>query len=230
MPTRFQFAEDDNMSKPKIAIPGRKGATVNYVHAMKQLGAESVLVGADCDPRDFDGLLMPGGVDIHPDRYGQENTACLGIDEALDEIQFACLDAFVKAGKPVLGICRGHQLINVYFGGTLIQHIPTAKDHVQLEDDYDQAHMAIADEDCFLAGIYGTHFPVNSSHHQAVDVPGKGLKIVQRAEDGTVEAMQHETLNVISVQWHPERMCYNFARPDTVDGSKLLAYWVGQLG
>lgn len=220
-------AEEDTMNRTlKIAIPGREADVFNYVLALMQLGAEPVVVWDAYDPADFDGLLMPGGADVHPARYGRENIACGYIDEELDGIQFDCLDAFIKAGKPVLGICRGHQLINVYFGGTLIQHIDTAADHVQLDSGEDQAHPSTALPGSFLADIYGEAFPVNSSHHQAVEEPGEGLVIVQHAHDGTVEGMYHESLPVWCVQWHPERMCFDYAREDTVDGSLLIGRWL----
>lgn len=207
----------------KIAIPGREANVINYTLALMELGAEPVVIWDEFDVSEFDGLLLPGGVDIHPARYNQQDIACGIIDEALDEIQFNALDAFIKAGKPVFGICRGHQLLNVYFGGTLIQHIDTAPDHQDI-DDVDNAHGTSAQG--FVAEIYGENPVVNSSHHQAVDVPGEGLIIVQRAEDGVVEAMAHESLPVFSVQWHPERMCFSYAREDTVDGSAVLQYFL----
>lgn len=207
----------------KIAIPGRDAEVINYTLALMQLGAEPAVIWDEYDVSQFDGLLLPGGVDIHPSRYGQQDIACGIIDKALDEIQFNALDAFIKAGKPVMGICRGHQLLNVYFGGTLIQHIDTAPDHTDI-DDVDNAHSTTAED--FVAEIYGENPVVNSSHHQAADMPGEGLIVVQRAEDGVVEAMRHESLPVISVQWHPERMCFSYAREDTVDGSAVLQYFL----
>ena len=81
------------------------------------------------DLSQFDGLLIPGGEDIDPARYGQENTGCRTIDPVMDELQFHALDIFVKAGKPVLGICNGMQMINIYFGGDLIQDIPSKQRH-----------------------------------------------------------------------------------------------------
>ena len=213
-------AEVESMSEEplKIAIPGRDGDVINYTIAMMMLGAQPVTVWDEWNVEDFDGLLLPGGVDVHPGRYGQENVACGTIDEALDAIQFEIADAFIKAGKPVLGICRGHQLLNVYFGGTLIQDLENA-DHHKWTPEGDRVHDTTADEGSFIAGIYGTAFPVNSAHHQ-------GLKAVQYSDDGVVEAMYHETLPVISVQWHPERMCFDHQREDTVNGSLVLSYFL----
>ena len=219
--------EETDMSQDilKIAIPGRDGDVINYTIAMMMLGAQPVVVWDEWNVEDFDGLLLPGGVDVHPGRYGQENVACGTIDEALDEIQFSIADAFVKAGKPVMGICRGHQLLNVYFGGTLIQDLENA-DHHKWTPEGDRVHSTVAGEGSFLDGIYGTAFAVNSAHHQAVDTLGEGLKVIQHSDDGVIEAMHHEVLPVISVQWHPERMCFDHARSDTVDGSKVLQYFL----
>lgn len=220
-------AEDESMSQEplKIAIPGRDGDVINYTIAMMMLGAQPVVVWDKWNVDEFDGLLLPGGCDVHPARYGQENIACGTIDEELDEIQFAIADAFVKAGKPVIGICRGHQLLNVYFGGTLIQDLENA-DHHKWTPEGDRVHDTAAVEGSFIADLYGEAFPVNSAHHQAVDAVGEGLVVVQHSDDGVIEAMHHETLPVVAVQWHPERMCFDHSRSDTVDGSVVLRYFL----
>lgn len=217
------FAEEDTMSQEtlKIAIPGRDGDVINYTIAVMMLGAQPVVVWDKWNVDEFDGLLLPGGVDVHPGRYGQENVACGSIDEELDGIQFSIADAFIKAGKPVLGICRGHQLLNVYFGGTLIQDLENA-DHHKWTPEGDRVHDTTAEKDSFVGRLYGESFAVNSAHHQAVDAVGKGLVVIQHSDDGVIEAMHHETLPVISVQWHPERMCFDHARTDTVDGSHVI--------
>ena len=78
----------------------------------------------------------------------------------------------------------------------------------------------------FISGLFGPSFQINSSHHQGVDRPGNGLRVAARAGDGVVEAMEHETLPVWSVQFHPERMCFQHARPDTADGSLLFRFFL----
>lgn len=113
----------------RIAVPtNRPENVINYLNALTGLGARGE-AGRDFDPSDFDGLLLPGGCDIAPSRYGQEKTAEETVDDELDAIQFAALERFLAAGKPVFGICRGHQLLNVAFGGTLIQHLAGAEHH-----------------------------------------------------------------------------------------------------
>lgn len=208
-----------------IAFPvpadGAEKRYVNYFDAISALGARLTPVGADVAPGDYDGLLLPGGWDVNPERYGQANTACQEIDDALDGMQFGALDAFVKSGKPVLGICRGHQVVNVYFGGTLIQHLPQSATHMW-QGDLDNAHGSHAAPGSVIDRIYGATPPVNSAHHQGVDRLGTGLRAIQWAEDGVIEAMAHEALPILCVQWHPERMCFRNARPDTVDGARVI--------
>lgn len=207
----------------KIALPvPDAGKFRNYLDALSALGAVGVAVGGDVDPAGFDGLLLPGGGDIDPARYGQANTASEGIEPALDQMQFGALDAFVKAKKPVLGVCRGHQLVNVYFGGTLIQHLERASAHSRCGGSEDRVHDTAAVPGSAVFELYGERFAVNSSHHQGVDAVGKGLVITQRAADGVIEGMAHERLPIITVQWHPERMCLAHARADTVDGIRIF--------
>lgn len=210
----------------RIAVPVPDFARyTNYCDVLTALLAQPVIVGADVDANDYDGLLLPGGGDIEPGRYGQADAGCLYVDPALDEAQFAALDAFVKAGKPVLGICRGLQLINVYFGGTLIQQLPQAAAHTR-SGDADQAHATTAKPESIMHALYGEAFSVNSAHHQGVDAVGRGLVVTQRSADGVIEALEHEEKPILSVQWHPERMCLKYTRPDTVDGCRVVAFFL----
>ena len=198
----------------------------NYFYALCALDAWGEQVEGDVSPERYDGLLLPGGWDVDPARYGADNTASHGVDPALDATQFGALDAFVKAGKPILGICRGHQIVNVYFGGTLIQHLPQSPTHSRGSGEPDKAHDTTAASGSILYQLYGETFPVNSSHHQGVDRLGAELRVTQRSLDGVIEGMEHERLPLFTVQWHPERMCFNHARPDTVDGGILLRYFL----
>ena len=211
----------------KIALPTIQVDTItrNYINALTLSGAEPE-TGAVIHPENCDGLLLPGGPDVNPSLYGQDKAPETEFDSALDTLQLEVLRRFMELGKPVFGICRGHQLINVALGGSLIQHLPTAKDHEHIRLGLDRVHPCTADPDSWIAGIYGTRFAVNSSHHQGVDRPGKGLRTVLCAPDGVIEAMQHETLPVWSVQFHPERMCYAHRREDTVDGSLLFRFFL----
>ena len=211
----------------KIALPTIRiqSSTKNYMEALTRSGAEPE-VGSDIHPELCDGLLLPGGPDVYPALYGQETAPETEFDSALDTLQLDILRRFLELGKPVFGICRGHQLINVALGGTLIQDLPAAKDHREIAPGVDHVHLCDAVPCSLIAGFYGNRFAVNSSHHQGVDRPGNGLRVVLRAQDGVVEAMEHETLPVWSVQFHPERMCFSHRREDTVDGSLLFRFFL----
>ena len=209
----------------KIAIPGELDKVKNYINAIEKLGASYELVFEDVDPNSFSGLLLPGGADVDPKYYHEDNKGSVGIDTSLDERQFKVLDKFVKANKPILGICRGHQLINIYFGGNLIQDLVNSKEHTQVEYHVDNVNDIEAIDDSILANLYGKNFKSNSSHHQAVDRPGKGLRVTAYCKD-VVEAMEHETLPIFTVQFHPERMCFDFYKEEIVDGSKIIKYFL----
>ena len=210
----------------RILIAGAPGKFQNYKDALTGSGALPVESLSDLDAAHYDALLLPGGADLDPSYYHETNRRCLGVDPELDRAQLSALDSFVRAGKPVLGICRGHQLIHVYFGGTLLQEIPAYKRHVAV-NRVDQIHPTQALSGSFLARLYGTHFTTNSSHHQAVGQPGKGMIPVQWSEHRTVlEGSFHESLPIWTVQWHPERMSFAHRREDTVDGEALFRFFL----
>lgn len=186
-----------------------------YAEALTALGAEVCFVG----PEGCDALLLPGGGDIDPSRYGQENRGSVGIDPERDALEFAALETALRFGLPVLGICRGCQLLNVALGGTLRQDIP---DHRAISEDVDRLHLSRT-ADPVLTALYGEEFIINSSHHQAVDRPGEGFRPVQWAPDGTAEAIRHQALPLFGVQWHPERL------REPTDGWKLLRHWLDEV-
>ena len=184
----------------------------NYLAALALLG-----LSASDTPETADALLLTGGGDIHPRFYRQSIVHAADIDEERDLRELALTRAFAARSAPIFGICRGLQVINVAFGGTLHQHIDG---HGQI-DGLDRLHETLTD-DVLLRSLYGTRFTVNSAHHQSVDRLGTGLHTIQWADDGTVEALRHETLPIFAVQWHPERLCGAFERDDAVDGGLLL--------
>ena len=205
----------------RILIAGEDGKTVNYEQALKELGAEPVTALHVPDNSFYDALLLPGGGDIDPKLFGQFPDGTRAFDGALDRIQLAILKAFVLDKKPVLGICKGMQLINIYFGGDMIQHLPCSEVHEY--NGADRVHQTVSMPGSFLERLYGESFAVNSAHHQAVDTPGCGISYVQYT--GKVpEALTHQYLPVIGVQWHPEPMCFAHYREDMVDGRVLLEY------
>lgn len=202
-----------------------KGKQQYYAEAITGVGAVAV---AEYPPRidtGYDGLILCGGGDIDPKYYNEPVNGSKYIDEERDKIEFALLKAYVEAGKPVFGICRGFQVINVYFGGSMHQDIPESALHSSAEPP-DASHTVTAVADSILGKLYGTTFRVNSSHHQAVKGLGKGLRPTAWWNDRYVEALEHESLPIFGVQWHPERMSFSKRREDTVDGAPLFEYFL----
>lgn len=220
----------EEMKKKLRILLSAKGKWENYVDAVTACGAEADARYLPEYSEDYDGLILCGGSDIHPRYYGQEINGAFGCDESRDAAEFALADAFIKAGKPVLGICRGAQLLNIYFGGSLHQHIGHYMQH--RSDEGDAVHDAIAAEGSVLYDLYGGHFRINSKHHQALNRIGEGLRVTMVAEDEfqTVEAIEHESLPVIAVQWHPERMTCSRRREDTVDGMPVFRHFLKMCG
>ena len=181
-----------------VYIPGSPSQYPNYHRAIISVGGAVQWEG---NPMYCDALLLPGGGDLEPWRYGQENTASYHLDPRRDAEEFALLDQFTAARKPILGICRGLQSINVFFGGTLLQDITGHN----TASGADTTH-PIQTVSSPLQGICGDCCLVNSAHHQAIDRLGTGLKVTQWAPDGIIEAIRHSTHPIFALQWHPERL------------------------
>lgn len=196
----------------RVYILGDAATYQNYALAVEHAG------GIPCFgnlPEDCDCLLLPGGGDLEPWRYGQENIACRELEPERDALELELLARFTALGKPVLGICRGMQTINVFFGGDLVQDWPG---HSAIEG-VDRLH-SVRSAPSFLRELYGERCVVNSRHHQTIDRLGAGLEALQWAEDGVVEAFRHKTLPVWGIQWHPEGLLMD--RPNgTADGLAL---------
>jgi putative glutamine amidotransferase len=162
--------------------------------------------------REYSGLVLTGGGDIHPSLYGYADAEhyCQGINIRRDELEFGMLEAALTAGLPILAICRGLQVLNVFLGGTLVPHIPALPGKLIHKDQEDVKHDISINPDSELFRITGTgNGSVNSSHHQAVDKPGSGLLITALSKDGIAEAAElqdHDRRFCMAVQWHPERM------------------------
>jgi len=157
-----------------------------------------------------DGLLLVGGGDVDPGAYGQGPARDLGhVDPLRDAWEMALYRAYRAAGKPVLGICRGVQLINVAEGGSLHQHLPAVEgtwQHSQHDMRGTPLHPVELVAGSRLAVGFGTTaIRANSYHHQAVDRVGQGLKVVARAGDGVIEALEGDSGPfLLALQWHPE--------------------------
>lgn len=213
----------------KIAIFGRKKDTENYEKYVAALPAVPVAT-LDCgELASCDALLLPGGGDITPAFFGERNNGSGNIDTELDILQFQAVDCALRRSLPILGICKGMQVINVSFGGTIIQDLPTASLHRY--QDGDQYHPTVISANCCLHECFGGEAVVNSAHHQSVGTLGSGLIPVQWCPlDGCVEAVVHEHLPVLGLQWHPERLD---AERTPVRGDRilaLLAAWIRSPG
>lgn len=155
-----------------------------------------------------DGLMLTGGPDINPSLYGEDALPeCGPIDAQRDAMEYKLLDHFIKSSKPIFGICRGMQIINSYFGGTLWQDLPSQLGvmHDGGDKPHDCVHKTVLLQGSLLHGIYGDFITTNSYHHQAVNDMAQGF-ISTAICDGVIEAMTHTSLPISTVQWHPERM------------------------
>lgn len=210
---------------------GFRGKTLQYLeqsmaHCVMRLGAVAVMVPTvehssdtsrwDVSTQDYvsvlDGLILQGGADIDPEVYGEVRTDVVGpIDAVRDQFELELLRAFAAANKPVLGVCRGMQLINVAYGGTLYQDLQAAGVPVQTHrmlDLYDElTHDVEFVAGSWLQSIYGgmRRTRVNSIHHQGVRALGSNLIVEAASTDGVIECVRHRQLSfMLGVQWHPE--------------------------
>ena len=216
---------------PRILISAataKPDAALNYENAVRAAGGTPVVRYCPDVDLSFDGLLLTGGGDVEPVRYGQENRGSLLLDPARDRAELALVRAFLAAGKPILGICRGMQILNVALGGTLVQDLGESLNAFHRRIDHDKVHPILAQEGSTLYSLYGPLIQVNSAHHQAADVPGKSAVITARSEAGVAEALESPEKPVLGVQFHPERMTGAHLRVDTVDGGAIFRWFIEQ--
>jgi putative glutamine amidotransferase len=195
----------------KVAITsGNTTNLVPYQAALKGAGIESVRNPASLEG--LDGLLLTGGSDVNPKLYRQPRaTESEPPEDARDELEMRLLKEALAADLPVLAICRGLQLLNVFHGGTLIQHVANVDTHrVKARDKepgrHPAAHSVQVKSGTRLAEITGAgEHQVNSRHHQAADKLGEGLVVSAIAPDGVTEAIELPDASfAVAVQWHPE--------------------------
>ncbi len=200
-----------NEARPKIGIttsPKREADYyLTYGRAVEAAGAEAVYLPSGTDSmRGLDGLLLPGGWDVDPALYGEEAGAKVGdIDPELDETEIRLFKDARGREIPVLGICRGQQVINVAMGGSLIQHLEGHE--VRAYGRKHLAHTAAVDPESELGrAAEGRDIQVNSLHHQAVRSVAPGLRQTATGDDGTIEGLETDDGLVVAVQCHPEEL------------------------
>jgi len=185
-----------------------------YVDAVLRAGGQPVIVNDGRDPKELlarvDALVLTGGPDVDPARYGEApHPSVYGVDAAADEFECALAEAALVRSVPMLAICRGIQVLNVARGGTLHQHIaddPGVPPHGRPgEAGGAREHEVALDRDSLVAQVMDATL-VNASchHHQAIATLGDGLRVVGRAADGIVEALELDGAFLLAVQWHPE--------------------------
>lgn len=196
----------------------------DYTGAVQKSGGLPFTLPRTTDPalirayiQHIDGLVVSGGEDVDPAHYGQQALPGLGkVDPDRDRFELALAEAALAAGVPILGICRGLQLLNVLLGGTLHQDLPPAPDRLSHMASHGPrwllAHDVELTAGSLLHRLFGqTQTRTNSFHHQAVDRPGRGLRITARARDGICEALESAgNDDFLAVQWHPETMVIRY--------------------
>jgi putative glutamine amidotransferase len=185
-----------------------------YFHAVRQAGGNPVKVEPLADPIDslhLDGILFSGGGDINPRVYGEINDgSSLGIDDTRDSLELNLVQLAVQKDIPFLGICRGLQLINVAFGGSLYGDLnrqrPASLAHDWHPSRKYLAHSISIENESQLCDFgFESGFMVNSLHHQGIHVIGKGLSLIAYTSDGLIEAFELTGHHFgLAVQWHPE--------------------------
>ena len=204
----------------------------NYVQAFNAQGAIIVCV-SDADPDNArqlceicDGLFLTGGVDVSPSLYHMNpQPYCGAADPWRDQVESVYCKTFLQAEKPIFGICRGFQMLNVMLGGSLYQDIPS---EMGLQHTYNSIHPVTLSSGSILDTFFGPNIRVNSFHHQAIRTLAPGLTPLAFSENGAiVEAFHHPTLPFLAVQWHPERMTgENRMTPEGPDMAPLFHYFV----
>ena len=191
-----------------------------YIRVIHEAGGVPIIIPTGLEARFsnkvmtvLDGLLLAGGIDVDPYRYGDSPHMNLGrVDPKRDRTEIDLFNLAFNLNLPILGICRGIQLINVALDGTLYQDIPNqvrmAMDHFPKFPAHEPVHRIYVEENSQLKKILGeSNLRVNSTHHQGIKLLGKGMEISAKAPDGIIEAIEHPTKKwVIGVQWHPELM------------------------
>ncbi|HWZ53078.1 MAG TPA: gamma-glutamyl-gamma-aminobutyrate hydrolase family protein [Granulicella sp.] len=228
------------MTKPRIAIPVptrndlayNQRSWLEYAQAVERAGGTAVAVPLTLSPREIadlingcQGVLLPGSpADVNPQKYGQEaEESCAPADAARENVDELLIQDAHNLYKPILAICFGLQFLNVWRGGTLLQDLTVLPVNHRAGGSVAVAHTVAVAPESLLGGVVAREeapeeggflrLPINSSHHQAVGIPGDGLRVTARCpQDGVIEAVEGGQASegatahfVLGLQWHPER-------------------------
>jgi putative glutamine amidotransferase len=196
----------------------------DYARAVSEAGGLPVQLPLHVDPADYagrlDGLLLTGGTDVDPARYGAEpDPAAYTPEPDRDRLELGFVDVAAEADLPVLGICRGVQVLNVWGGGSLRQHVP-----VHARFDVSAGHRVdelTIEPGTILHELYGPRLAVNSLHHQTIERAAEGWIVSARSSLGDIEALEWSGHDVVGVQWHPELL-------DTRDADPIFTWLVAR--
>lgn len=224
--------------KPIIGITmhpseGRQQINNPYVESIIQAGGIPLCIpiiqqGIHEVLSKVDGLLLIGGYDINPNYYNEHPHSKIGrIETHRDECDFALLQGALNLNMPVLAVCRGLQVLNVLFGGSLYQDIPSqvegAMQHAQNSSRHEKVHAVTVLKETTLHSIVGEQLMTNSFHHQSVKALGEGMVISATTNDGIIEAIEHPQYTFcLGVQWHPEELAIR----DDIASKKLFEAFV----
>jgi putative glutamine amidotransferase len=215
----YRYACDSMERKPRIGITCStrrvEGYYDKYLAAIEESGATAVVIAPLPAPptsgeaagilAGIDGLIVPGGWDVSPLEYGGDPAGGeTPVDHALDKTEMALVRGAVESRTPVFGICRGQQVINVAFGGSLIGHIDDHDGHGEARDLL--AHAVDIDPNSELGQVAASPLLVNSLHHQAVSRLAPGLRATAHSPDGIIEALESDDGLLVAVQSHPEEL------------------------
>lgn len=214
--------------QPVIQMSGMSDGMKYYAAAIEAAGGVPRVGYCPQPDLTCDGLLLGGGEDVDPARFGQENRGAYPPDLARDEAEFALLEAYWKAGKPILGICRGMQILNVFLGGDLVQDLPDEERPFHRRKEGYAVHPIRTAPGSLLHGWYGGIVQVNSSHHQVVDRPGRGAIVTAWSEAGRAEAIEVPGRPVMGVQFHPERPSFLKLRTEEEDSLAIFRWLLQQ--
>ncbi|MBO5712662.1 MAG: gamma-glutamyl-gamma-aminobutyrate hydrolase family protein [Clostridia bacterium] len=206
------------MSKNVLLSVSKKGE--NYVNALRKIGVNSTVYTGSENCFSYDVLLLGGGEDVHPKYFGEEINGTETINERRDIIEFNLIRQFLYQNKPILAICRGFQVLNLYLGGTLYQHLKNTNKHRQT-NGVDIMHAVKTIKNSVYRKLYGKEFIVNSYHHQALKKLAKNLKASCYSYDGVIEGYESKKLKILGAQFHPERL----HGKSQIDGTKIFKYF-----